>query len=337
MLLVLISSLISFFVVYLLTPFFINYFKKIGLVSKDVHKPKKPFVPISAGIPLIFGISLSIFFYVFWQTFLVKNYQAITYLFASLLSIILIAFVGFLDDLNVKQVKKGKWIEGKEGLKRWQKPLATLIAVFPLMVVMAGHSQMDIPFIGSVDFGIFYPLIIVPIGIFGAANMVNMLGGFNGLEAGMGLVYTFSLGIYALIHQSYLASLIFFSTFFGLLGIIKYNWYPAKILAGDSLTYLLGAVLAIGAIIGNMEKATVITAMPFIIQGILKFYSKIKLGDFASDLGIFEKNGKIRPKYKEIYSLTHLATRIAKTEKKIVLFLIFIQVIFSLIPFLGII
>jgi len=38
---------------------------------------------------------------------------------------------------------------------------------------------------GAVDWGIFYPLAIIPIGIVGAANAYNMLAGYNGLEAGM--------------------------------------------------------------------------------------------------------------------------------------------------------
>jgi UDP-N-acetylmuramyl pentapeptide phosphotransferase/UDP-N-acetylglucosamine-1-phosphate transferase len=75
----------------------------------------------------------------------------------------------------------------------------------------------------------------------------------------MGLVYTLSLGIFALINDSTLAAVLFLTTFGALLGLARYNFPPAKILSGDSLTYLLGAVLAVGAIIGNMEKAVLLT------------------------------------------------------------------------------
>jgi len=37
-------------------------------------------------------------------------------------------------------------------------------------------------------FGIFYALLIVPIGITGATTTYNMLAGFNGLEAGQGII-----------------------------------------------------------------------------------------------------------------------------------------------------
>jgi len=78
--------------------------------------------------------------------------------------------------------------------------------------------------------------------------------------------------------------------------------------------------------------------MPFIIQGILKFYSRLKLGRFASDLGILQKDGVIKPKYgKQIYSWIHLITNLGNlNEKQIVIVMMLIQAFFSLIPFLNI-
>jgi len=332
---VIISTLTTLFI----TPYAIRYFRLIGLLTTDVHKKNKPLVPNSAGVPVVAGIIAGLLVYTFITVFIYQESSQLVYLFASITSILIIMFSGFLDDLNSRQVKVAGHIEGKQGLKAWQKPLLTLPAAFPLMAIMAGDTTMTLPFIGAVDFGILYPLLIVPIGVVGAANMVNLLGGYNFLEAGMGLIYTLSLGIYAYLHGSIIASAIFLTTFGALLGIAKYNFYPAKILSGDSLTYTLGAVVAVGAIVGNIEKATVITMAPFIIQGILKFYSRFKLGRFASDLGILQTNGTIKPKYgKQIYSWIHLITNLGNlNEKQIVFAMMMIQAIFSLIPFLGII
>ncbi|MEM0333087.1 MAG: hypothetical protein QXX30_01315 [Candidatus Aenigmatarchaeota archaeon] len=334
MMLELLTSLLSFILALLLIPFFIQYFKISGIVTRDLHKKNKPFLPHSLGIPFVLSITFSLLFYIFLQVLIYKDYKNVSYLLASLLTLLLISLSGFLDDINTSQVKVGKYFEGKAGLKRIHKVLLTFPAALPLMVVMAGDTVMNLPFFGAIDFGIFYSLLIVPIGVVGASNAVNMLDGFNGLAAGMGLVYTFSLSIYALLHGSMLAFTILFSAFSALIACFIYNFYPAKILSGDSLTYSLGALIAIGAIIGNMEKAALITFIPFFIQGILKFYSRLKLGYFASDLGILKKNGKIKPKYRDIFSLTHLAMRLNLTEKQIVLFLICIQIFFSILPFL---
>ncbi|MBU5537681.1 MAG: hypothetical protein QW818_01690 [Candidatus Aenigmatarchaeota archaeon] len=331
-------SFLSFLIVLIFTPRIINYFKDAKIVSRDVHKVGKPLIPNSSGIPVILGVFIGLFFYIFIKVFLFREYTELIVLLASMLSILMITFVGFVDDINSSQVKVAGYIEGKKGLKRWQKPLLTLPAALPLMVIAAGTTTVNLPFVGVIDLGVLYPLVIVPLGIVGASNMVNMLGGLNGLEAGMGLVYTFSLGLFSLLKQSIIASLLFFTVFSSLLAILKYNKYPARILAGDSLTYLLGATIAVGAIIGNIERAAIVVMTPFIIQGILKFYSLFKLKHFASDLGILQKDGTIKSKYgKNIYSLTHFVMNLGKfNEKQIVFILVLIQLVFAVIPFLNI-
>jgi len=329
-----ISVLVAFLVTFLFTPYVIRYFKFIDLTSADVHKKGKPLVPISAGVPATIGIVAGLLAYIFLNVYILRNASNIVQFFAGITTIMIAMFSGFIDDLNSRQVKVAGYLEGKRGLKRWQKPLLTLPAAVPLIAIMAGTTTMNVPLIGYVDFGVLYPLLIVPIGVVGASNMVNMLGGFNGLEAGMGLVYTTGLGIFAYTHGSTVAAAIFFVTAAALTAILKYNFYPAKILAGDSLTYTLGAIVACGAIIGNMEKAALITMAPFLIQGILKFYSKFKLGHFASDLGILKRDGTIKSKYEGIYSWTHVAMKLNLTEPQIVMLLVAIQCIFAFIPFI---
>lgn len=331
-----ISLLIALLTAFILVQPLTRFLNVIGVVSLDINKKNKPRLPASGGIYVAFGILAGIFVYTGLQTFIYGNYNQSVYLLTSVSSIILVTFIGILDDLNVKSqpvvTRDGKNI--KVGLPQWLKPFLVLPAAIPLMVINVGETTMSVPFIGDVNFGILYPLLIVPLGIFGASNMVNMLGGFNGIEAGMGAIYTLGLGIYALTHGSEIAAIIFLSTFVSLLPFIKYNWYPAKILPGDSLTYLLGVIVAVGSILGNMEKIGMIVLLPFIIQGLLKFYSKLRLGTFASDLGILQKDGSIKPKYDKIYSLTHLVMRVGNfKEHQISLIFVLIQIVFSIIPF----
>jgi UDP-N-acetylglucosamine--dolichyl-phosphate N-acetylglucosaminephosphotransferase len=317
----------------------IKYFKLVKITTTDVHKKNRPLIPSSAGVPVVAGIMAGLLIYAFLNVFIYKQTPQLVELFAAMSSILIIMFSGFVDDLNTKQIKVAGYIEGKRGLKAWQKPLLTIPAAIPLMAIMAGNTTMNMPFIGPINFGILYSLILVPIGVVGASNMTNMLNGFNGLSAGMGFVYTLSLGLFALTHGSALASIIFLTTAGALFAILRYNFYPAKILSGDSLTYTLGAIVAVGAILGNMEKVTIVVMIPFLIQGILKFYSFFKLKHFASDMGILQKDGTIKSKYgKKIYSLTHIVMNLGNfTEKQIVLILIFIQIVFATIPFLGIV
>jgi len=341
MIVLIISIIISFFTTFIITPFLIRFLYFAGIVSFDLNKKGKPKLPASGGICVASGILAGILVYVGLQTFIYGYLDISLSLLAVVSSILIVTFTGLLDDLNVKSkavpTKDGMNI--KIGFPQWLKPLMTLPAAVPLMVISAGDTTMYLPFIGNINFGILYPLLLIPIGVVGVSNMVNMLGGFNGLEAGMGLVYTFGLGLYAFINNIQISAIIFFSAFASLLAFLKYNWYPARILPGDSLTYLLGSAVVAGIIIGNMEKAGIIVMIPFLIQGALKFYSHIKLGAYASDLGVLQRDGTIKSRYgKKIYSWTHLVMNMGKlNERQIALILIFVQVLFCTIPFLGIV
>jgi UDP-N-acetylglucosamine--dolichyl-phosphate N-acetylglucosaminephosphotransferase len=238
--------------------------------------------------------------------------------------------------LNVRaravQTKDGMNV--KIGFPQWVKPLLTLPAAVPLMVIRAGTTKMALPLIGVIDFGILYPLVIIPIGFVGASNVVNMLGGFNGLEAGMGVVYTFSLGLFAWTTGGVQAAVLLFTACAALLAFLRYNWYPAKILSGDSLTYLLGALVAAGVIIGDMQRAGLVVMFPFIIEFVLKARRKFK----ASSLGKLRDDGKLDPPYgKKIYSWTHVLMNLDKLrERDVTIALIFVQAVFAALPFLGI-
>ena len=243
-------------------------------------------------------------------------------LFAGVLSLFIITLIGFLDDLLISSDK-----EESKGFGQIQKPLLTLIAAIPLMVVNAGVTLMALPFIGHVDFGVFYVLILIPLGVLGASNMVNMFAGFNGLEAGMGIIYTGMLGIYAYVNNFYIAAWICLLAFSALLAFYYFNKVPAKILAGDSLTYLLGGVLVSVAILGNIEKAALIVSIPFFIEFILKLRGRLKKQSYG-----YWYKGKVKSFYKNIYSLPHIFTRTGKfTEKQITWSLIAIEFVFCLL------
>ncbi len=305
------SILIAFLTVYVLMPWFIRYFTRIGLVVKDQHKMNKPLIPLSGGIVVFFGIFFAVMFIIFVETFYYHNDSRLIYLLAFITSIFAITFIGFIDDLLVR-----KDYEASIGLKQWQKPLLTVIAAIPLMVINAGETIVSLPFFGAVNFGILYPLILIPIGVVGASNMVNLLAGFNGLESGLALIYLSNLGVYAYVNGMEIAALIGAVSFAAVLAFWYFNFVPAKIFPGDSLTYLLGGVIVSMAILGNMETAALIVSIPFFIEVILKLRGRFKKQSYG-----FYFNGKVKSLYDKIYSLPHIMTLSGKfTEKQVVLF-----------------
>ncbi len=320
-------AFVSFITVWFLTPWLIRFLWRINLVVKDQNKKDTPLVPVSGGVVVLVGVFAGLFVYLFFRTFvfraqysLLADPSNLVLMLAGMISIFIVTFVGFLDDLVIMGNK-----DRSIGLRQWQKPLLTFAAAVPLMVVNAGVSVMSLPFIGNVDFGILYPILLIPIGFMGASNMVNMLGGLNGLETGMGLVYFGMLGLYAYYHGRLLGALFALMTFAALLAFLYYNWSPAKILPGDALTYLLGGVLAIIAILGNIERAALICSIPFFFEFLLKARSRFK----AQSYGKF-KTGNIIARQPGYYSLTHFFTQSGRfTERQIVIFFILLQLLIS--------
>lgn len=317
-----IIGVVSFVSAYLCAGLIIRYLRKIGLNVKDMAKFKSVHIPISGGLIVLVGTFISLMTFIFIRIFFQKSDASLLIIFASMCSMMIITFIGFLDDLLVKKTE-GAYV----GLKRWQKPLLVVPAAIPLMVIKVGTTEMILPFFGMVDFGLLYALLLVPIGVIGAGNMVNLLAGFNGLEAGLGLLYTGSLGLYALFNGRLEASMIALAVFCSLLAFIKFNWTPAKVLPGDSLTYLLGSTIAIVAIVGNIEKAALIISIPFFIE----FFLKLRGGFQKQSYGYALENGCVKSFYNKIYSIPHLFTRSGKfTEKEVVVYTILLYLPFVL-------
>lgn len=316
-----IASIVSFLITLIATPILIRYLRKIGLTDTDMNKKNIPVLPRSGGLAVANGLFAGIMTSIFVLTFFFKTKEGIIQLLAALISISTITFIGFIDDLLGTLGKQSKF----RGLRQWQKPLLVLPAAIPLMVVNSGTSTMHVPIIGTIYLGLLYPLILIPIAVVGAGNMVNLLAGFNGLETGMAIIYTGMLGSFAYIHGRPVAATIAFITFASLLAFYFFNKYPAKILPGDSLTYLLGAVLACIAILGDMEKKVLIAAFPFFIEFALKLRGKLKKQSYGK-----YKDGKVQSLYDKIYSLPHIFTITGKyTEKQVVYFLVLIELLFA--------
>ncbi|MBR9690013.1 MAG: hypothetical protein GOV01_03905 [Candidatus Altiarchaeota archaeon] len=313
-----IEAVLAAFGAYFFGRWISKYFRVAGLVGKDVHKEGQPTLPTSAGIPAFIAFYFAVMAYVFFRTYVIKEYTGLLDIMASTLSIAFITFIGFLDDVNVA---KG----GRVGLKQWQKPLLTLPAAVPLMALRVGNSVMSLPFLGEVSFGSLYPLLLIPLAVVGASNMVNLLAGLNGLEAGMGIIYLTSLSLYAYFNAGIAAKIIAFGALGATAGIFLLNRYPAKILPGDSLTYFLGGVLATVAIVGNIEKAALVAAVPFLIEGLLKARGKFKRPTVGKIV-----NGKI-VREGEIYSIPHIFMNGKYTEKQIVRFVWLISGFFSVL------
>jgi UDP-N-acetylglucosamine--dolichyl-phosphate N-acetylglucosaminephosphotransferase len=298
---------IAFLVTIFLIPKWISKTKAIGLVGRDMNKHDRPDVSESGGIIVMFGFLAGLLFYIFLSTFYLSESANLVFLFAVLLTVILAGFLGFIDDV----------LGWKKGIRRWQKPLLTLPIGIPLMVVNAGESTMVLPLLGSTDLGLLYPLLLVPLGIMGAANGFNMLAGYNGLEAGMGAIILAALGSIGLfVNNDPWIAMIAYSGVFALAAFLVFNWNPAKIFPGDSLTYSIGALIATVAILGNMEKVGAILFIPFFIDAALSLWPELRGQGKAEAFGKVSEDNSLGMPYEKIRSFEHLAIFLLRKVKK---------------------
>jgi UDP-N-acetylglucosamine--dolichyl-phosphate N-acetylglucosaminephosphotransferase len=314
--------LVSFLCTLFFTDKWIKSTKKMKLLGKDLNKYKKPPVSESGGIAVALAICFSLLIYISLKTFYWKTTTHLVEAFAISATVLLAGFLGFTDDI----------LGWKRGLTQFQKFLLAFPIALPLVVINAGRLVMDIPIFGRVDFGLIYPLLLVPIGVVGAANGFNMLGGYNGIEAGMGLIIFTTFGVTGLIVERYWVSLIAFIVSASLLAFLRFNWYPAKVFPGNSFTYSVGSLIAAVAILGNMEKLGVWLFSLYFIEGLLYFRARVidKAGDVQA-FGNPNRDDSLEMPYEKVYDMTHFAIWVLKKVKKrvyerdVVCFLLFVQ------------
>ncbi|MEM0285662.1 MAG: hypothetical protein QXW34_00785 [Candidatus Methanomethyliaceae archaeon] len=315
--------IISFLCTFIMIIKWIPIAHKLELVGIDMNKPTKPKVAEIGGIPLLGGILGGFLSYVGINTFILGQISINLALFATISTILIIAFIGFVDDL----------LGWKMGLKQWQKPLLTIPAALPMMVTNLGKTTISLPFFGNVELGLLYPFLIVPIGIVGASNGFNMLAGYNGLEAGMGIVIISAMSIVAYHTGSSWVAMIGVITVASLIAFLYFNWYPAKIFPGNAFTYMIGSIMACMAILGNFEKLALILFIPYYMDFILPLRGRMKTEAF----GKVNSDWTLDKPYPKICDVTHLAIVIIKKikgrvyEKDVTISIIIFEIILAII------
>jgi len=299
--------------------------RKRKLVSKDMHKNNKTAVELG-GVCVISGFLIGVMAFVGQEVFFNQSDSHIA-IFALLCSVLIATFIGLIDDI----------LGWKIGLRKWHKVLLTLLAALPLVVLNIGESIMQMPFVGPMDLGLLFPLVLVPIAIIGSSNGFNMIAGFNGLEAGMGILIISTLGFFSFLQQELIAAVLAITMVGALIGFLCFNWYPAKIFPGDCLTYPVGTLIAIIAIVGNIEKFALILFIPYFIEVALKSRGFLQKESF----GKLQEDGSLTKRYKKWYGLEHIMisfwehSPFKSTEKKVVLSLYGIECCFIVLACLS--
>jgi UDP-N-acetylglucosamine--dolichyl-phosphate N-acetylglucosaminephosphotransferase len=322
-------------------PFFLNFLKSAGIVGEDIMKEDKPVIADMGGPMVVLGFLAGAFFYIGLGIFLYGDLPELIFILASMCTILIITIIGIFDVLTgllKEREGPGSFEKVKrKGIPAWLYFFIPMPAAIPLAAVKAGVSSMVLPFIGKVELGPYYPLILIPFAVLCCTNATNFLAGFNGLEAGMGFVLHLFLGVFSLHHGKVEAALIALTFASALLAFLRYNWYPAKVFPGD-LNYTIGAVCVCVAVLGNIERFAILCFTPWILEAILKASSKFK----AESYGVLHEDGTLKPLKKVNHSLTHVVMNLGNFKEyqvSIILILIeaFTCVVSYIITFSGVV
>jgi UDP-N-acetylglucosamine--dolichyl-phosphate N-acetylglucosaminephosphotransferase len=289
--------LTSFLITLFLTPIWIKKAKQIGLIWDDMNKKGRQEIAGSGGIAVVLGFIIGVLIYIAINTFKFNSSEHLIEIFALLVSVLIVSGIGFIDDIL-------GWQKG--GLSKKARMLIVFFAAIPLMVINAGESTMI-----GIPFGLFYPLLLIPIGIIATTVTFNFLAGFNGLESSQGIIILLGLSLATYLTGNAWLSIILITMVSALIAFYFYNINPASVFPGDTLTYSVGALIGITAILGNIEKLAVFFFIPYIFEVVLKARGKLEKPSFGKVNG----DGTLDVPYEKIYGLEHLAIAILKKIK----------------------
>jgi len=295
--LVIIPLVVGFIITLFSIPIWIKRSKNAGLIGKDMHSLEKKGVSSTGGVPVLIGFVIGVLSYIAIKTFYFQTTENLISTLSLLTSIFIISFVGLIDDI----------LGWKIGLTKKIRIFLLIFAAIPLMVINAGDHQMM-----GIEFGILYPLILIPLGIVGASSAYNILAGYNGLESSQGILILSGLAFVAWKTGNGGIGVIALTMVACLISFYIFNKHPAKVFPGNILTYSIGALIAGVAILGNMEKIAVFFFIPYILETGLKLRGKLKKESFAK----LNNDGSLEMPYEKIYGLEHLAIKMLKKIKK---------------------
>ncbi|WP_434282123.1 phospho-N-acetylmuramoyl-pentapeptide-transferase [Clostridium botulinum] len=256
------AVLFSFLLSTITSLFLIPLFKKLNLGQSI-----KNGIPIShkkkAGTPTFGGI-IFIFSSIIIMSFMIKNYNKEFLLVIS--SLIAFGLIGFIDDTLKKIHKKNEGLTSK----------GKMILLLFVSSIFAIYSYYD-PSIGSI---IMFPftkklfdlrILYIPFIIFyyvSTTNALNLTDGLDGLATSITLLVvtfftflSFGMGHYTLsISCGCIAG--------ALLGFLRYNCYPAKIIMGDTGSLALGGAIATIAMILKNPFIVIIVGGIYVIEAL---------------------------------------------------------------------
>lgn len=277
MLTIVVALIVSLIVVILFMPGAIRMLKEKNITGIDVHKPEKPVIPKGGGFIVLFAIVFALLVVIGMTSF--QQGEVNPGLLAALVSILIAGMIGLLDD--------------NFDFRNRTKVVLPLVASIPMIVMQVGTTTMQVPIIGTLDLGILYPLIVIPLMMTFIIDSTNMYGGMNGLESALAAINASAIVVYVILRPLTTgvematgqndAGVVAAALLGACLAFLVFNKYPAKILPGDVGRLPIGATIAAALILGNMDRIAFVLYAPFMINFLLYLVYRLQVKRTSDD------------------------------------------------------
>lgn len=261
---------------------------RLGWTGPDLHKADRRPVADQGGVPVLAAWALGLCAYLAVRTFAFDGRALNPAIWAALGTVALCAAIGVVDDA----------LGWKRGLRQHHKALLCALASAPLWV---GASVNPL-----------WAALLITL----CANGFNIIAGYNGLEAGQGVLLL--LGLAGLTVHTPWVTVLCGLMIAALLPFAWFNRWPARVFPGNGLTYAVGGLIGAVLVLGEVRGFTpAVLCAPYLLQIGLKARGRFKVESFAA----LQPDGTLRNRQPGWFGVEHLAVAAwgaRATERRVV-------------------
>lgn len=170
----------------------------------------------------------------------------------------------------------GLWIVFMGGLiddifdiKPIYKTLIDILGI--LVVVIFGQlyiNQIVLPMklILPIPFGL--NMLLPVVWILAVINIMNLIDGLDGLATGISIISLGAISLVSFMQSDFMMQSLSITLLLSLLGFLPWNWYPSKIIMGDSGSRSIGFLIGCISLIGFKNITFMSVIIPFLILAI---------------------------------------------------------------------
>jgi len=243
--------LLGFLICVLLTPWVTRLALRgnIGMDAPNLSRKRHDApIPRLGGMPIICALSIGLLL------ILTIRPDCASSFFPVLLGSLCMCALGLWDDFKPVGARK---------------KLAGQIAV-ALLVYWMGLRIDRITYPGgawSVNLGATLGMVVSVFWLIALPNVINLIDGFDGLAAGLGLFMAVTLGIAGWLNEQRPVAWYAFTMAGALLGFLVFNFPPARIYLGDGGAYLIGFCIAALSLVSS-NKGSIAAVMLVTVVGL---------------------------------------------------------------------